>query len=45
MDSGHEGKEVDDASVAACVAAAGDLRVVLVGWLRKNRPDLIKPDL
>lgn len=38
----YQGKEIDDASVAACIEAAGKLRALLISWLRKNRPELIE---
>jgi hypothetical protein len=40
----YQGREVDDASVAACIKAAGKLRDVVLDWLHDNRPDLSERD-
>lgn len=37
----YQGREIDEASVAACIDAASVLFRVLLDWLIENRPDLI----
>jgi hypothetical protein len=40
----YQGKDIDEASVAACIEAASALFRVLIDWLSENRPDLISSD-
>jgi hypothetical protein len=39
----HQGKDVDEASVEACIEAASSLFRVLLDWLNENRPELVSP--
>lgn len=38
----YAGEEVDEASVEACIEAAGSLRRSLLAWLSTNTPELIQ---
>lgn len=40
----YQGKDVDEASVDACIEAASSLFRVLLDWLNENRPELVSPE-